>query len=181
MIIRWISILYFKLAGWKLVGEKPPYQKYVFIMAPHTSQIDFVLGKMFCSLNGLKPRFLIKKEAFWFPLGIILRALGGVPVDRQSNQRLAEQLVKEFDNNKEFILVITPEGTRKKVTRWKKGFHYIARQANVPVALAFLDFKTRSLGVGPVIHLTDDYEEDIRKIKAFYRDKQARHPERFSV
>lgn len=178
---RWMIRTYLKLSGWKLTGENPPFKKYIFIVAPHTSQTDFVYGKLFCMQAGLKPRFLIKQEAFWFPLGLLLRSLGGVPVNRSSASALASQMVREFDRADDFILVITPEGTRKRVTRWKKGFHFIARQARVPVALAFIDYKTRTMGIGPHLFMTDDFESDIKKIKTFYRDMEGRHSGRFSV
>ena len=132
-MFKWIFRQYFKLAGWKMVGEIPPFKKYIYIVAPHTSQTDFVLGKMYGVIHGLNSRFLVKKEAFWFPLGLLLKALGGVPVDRTTNQHLAQNLVKEFSQHDEFVLTITPEGTRKKVSRWKKGFHFIATSAQVPI------------------------------------------------
>ena len=181
MLFKGLIRRYLHLKGWELVGEKPPFNKCVFVAAPHTSQIDFVYGKVFCSLLGMKPSFLIKKEAFWFPLGVLLRRLGGVPIERTSYQRIAQDLVKTFDDSDEMILIIAPEGTRKKVTRWKRGFHYIAHAANVPVVLTFVDHKEKRMGIGPVIELTDNFQEDIKRIKAFYRDMEGLHPERFST
>lgn len=180
-MFRWIFRQYFKLTGWKVVGEKPPYSKYLFIVAPHTSQTDFILGKMYCVMNKLSTRFLIKKEAFWFPLGLLLKALGGVPVDRTGRQPLAKQMVDQFKQHDSFILVITPEGTRKMVTKWKKGFHFIAKEAGVPIVLAFIDYKTKTLGIGPAILKMSNYEEDIQTIKSFYRGMEGRHPGQFSV
>lgn len=181
MLLGWISKIYFKIAGWELVGDKPPFDKYIFIVAPHTSQRDFLFGIMFCAIKGIKPRVLVKKEAFFFPLGIILRWMGGVPVDRKSNQHLAEQMIEQFNASKEFALVIAPEGTRKRVTRWKKGFYHIARHANVPIVMAYMDYKTRRMGVGPSMMPSDDYNEDIQKIKSFYRGMHGKYPERFTA
>lgn len=164
-----------------LVGEKPSLDKYIFVIAPHTSQLDFITGKVYCALHGIKPKFLIKKEAFGFLLGPILKRMGGIPVDRGSNQQLAQQLVKEFQESDELILVIAPEGTRKKVKRWKRGFHFIGRAAEVPVVLSFIDYKTKRMGVGPVIDLTEDYASDLRKIKSFYRGMEGRHKNKFSA
>ena len=181
MVFRFISKLYFKFAGWEIVGELPQIKKYVFIVAPHTSQTDFFMGKMYCSIVGLKLKILIKKEAFFFPLGVFLRSIGGVPVDRKKNRHLASELIKEFNSSEEFVLNIAPEGTRKLVKRWKKGFYHIAMSANVPICLSFIDHKTKTIGAGPLLYPTGNYEEDLQIIKDFYRDMEGKHTDRFSV
>lgn len=150
-------------------------------MAPHTSQTDFVMGKMFSSTKRIRTHFLIKKESFWFPLGIILKLLGGIPVDRSNNKNLARQLVERFNKSDELVLVITPEGTRKIVKRWKRGFHHIARAANIPIVFAYVDYKTRKMGIGDTLYPTDDYQADLEIIKDFYRGMEGRNRGLFSV
>lgn len=181
MVFRLFSKIFLRIKGWKLEGEKPELKKYIIVMAPHTSQSDFFMGKMFGSIKRIKPKFLIKKEAFWFPLGLILRKMGGIPVDRKNNKHLAEDLVKNFTNSEEFILIIAPEGTRKRVKRWKRGFHHIASAANVPLVLSFVDYKTKTIGLGPTIYPTDDYKADLEIIKNFYRDMEGLKPDQFTV
>ena len=181
MLLKGLIRKCLQMQGWELIGERPALKKFIFIVAPHTSQIDFIHGKIFCSLLGMKPKVMIKKESFWFPLGLLLKSLGGLPVERSSYQSLARNLVKTFDESDELILVITPEGTRKKVSRWKRCFHYIGRAANIPIVLTYIDYKTRRMGIGPTIELSDNFQEDIKKIKAFYRGMEGRHPELFSA
>lgn len=181
MFFRLISKLFFKLGGWEIVGDLPQVNKYIFIVAPHTSQTDFLLGKMYCSVVGFNPKILIKKEAFFFPLGLILRRIGGVPVDRTTNRHLADNLINEFNSHEKFVLNIAPEGTRKLVKRWKKGFYHIAMAANVPICLSFIDYKTKKIGNGPLLYPTGNYAEDMKIIKDFYRNMEGLHRDRFSV
>jgi len=181
MLFRLFSQIYLRLSGWEIVGEKPDLKKYISIMAPHTSLSDFMMGKMFSSSKRIRTHFLIKKESFWFPLGIILKLLGGIPVDRSNNKHLAQQLVNRFNDSDELVLVIAPEGTRKKVKRWKRGFHYIARAADIPIVFSFVDYKTRKMGIGDILYPTDDYKADLEIIKDFYRGMEGRNPGMFSV
>lgn len=172
---------YFKKGGWELIGEKPSYQKYIIIMLPHTSMRDFVLGWMFCHLLNMKVSFLIKKEVFFFPLNLLLKSLGGIPVDRSKNKHLAEQLITYYNDRDDFALIITPEGTRKRVKRLKRGFYHIAQRASVPVFMGFIDLKTKKLGVGPEFVMSGDYNKDIEQIKEFYQHMQGIHPDRFDA
>lgn len=181
MLLRLFSKVFFRINGWTLIGENPDLKKYIYVMAPHTSQTDFLMGYMFGRIRGIKTSFLIKKESFWFPLGLILKAMGGIPVDRKSNKHLAENLVKSFHESEDLILIIAPEGTRKKVKRWKRGFHHIARAANLPLVLSFIDYKTKTIGIGPTIYPTDDYKADLEKIKDFYRGMEGKNPNQFTV
>ena len=159
-----------KLWKWKYT-KFPDVNKAVIIMAPHTSIFDFIWGKFYFSAHGIKPAILIKKEFFFFPVGQILRSLGGVPVDRGKKTGITEmsiQLFKETENN--FFLVITPEGTRKATKHWKKGFARIAKSANVPVALGFIDYKKHIMGVMDVWEIAEneDIETFIENVKKEY-------------
>ena len=132
-----------KLFGWK-IDERSPVgvKKAVVVMGPHTSNWDFVIGKIAFAHYKVNAKFLIKKDLFFFPLGIILKAIGGVPVDRKkSNNNITEQAVKYFRENEECFMVFTPEGTRSWVPKWRKGFYHMALAAKVPIVLAAGDFK----------------------------------------
>lgn len=180
--MRLISIAILKLMGWKIKGSAPEIKKYVLIAAPHTSNWDFVIGRM--GLYYLKVRALkvmIKKEFFFFPVGILLKALGAIPVDRRQSAPLVNTALKWFNKTETMALLITPEGTRKRVERWKKGFYFIAEKANVPIVLTYLDYAKKEGGIGPTIYPTGNYEEDLKKIEDFYRDKTARYPENFNL
>jgi 1-acyl-sn-glycerol-3-phosphate acyltransferase len=171
-----------KLFGWRTNGKLPEgFTQAVVIVAPHTSYVDFVIGRLTFWGSKVKIRVLIKKEAFFFPLGWFLRRLGGVPVDRGKKNNMITQAAELFKEHPHLMVVITPEGTRKKVRQWKKGFYLIASEAKVPIALAFIDYGTKTGGIGPVIRPSGDYDKDMEFIRDYYRDKKGRHPERFTL
>jgi 1-acyl-sn-glycerol-3-phosphate acyltransferase len=168
------------LFGWHTNGALPDgAKKAVMIVAPHTSTWDFIIGRLTFYGTGPKLKVLIKKEAFFFPLGVLLKWLGGIPVDRGRRNNMIENVVSFFDKYESMVVVITPEGTRRLSRHWKKGFYLIALEAKVPIALAFIDYRNRTGGVGPLLYPSGDFEKDMTKIYDFYRDKTARHPERF--
>lgn len=171
-----------RLMGWRVTHGMPEgISKAVIIMAPHTSNWDFVIGRLGFASHGVKPKILIKKESFFFPLGLLLKAMGAVPLDRGFSTGTIKSITDMIHDAESFYLLITPEGTRKRVKNWKKGFYFIARQAQVPIIMGFLDYKTKTGGMGPVLYPSDNYEEDLKKIHDFYRDKQAKHPENFNL
>lgn len=170
------------LMGWKVTHPMPEgILKAVIIMAPHTSNWDFVYGRLGFASHNVKPKILIKKESFFFPLGIILRALGAIPLDRGYSAGTIKKISDMMHNSDSFFLLITPEGTRKLVKNWKKGFYFLAQQAKVPIIMGFLDYKTKTGGMGPVLYPSGDYEADMAKIRAFYKNMQAKHPENFNL
>jgi 1-acyl-sn-glycerol-3-phosphate acyltransferase len=170
------------LFGWKTTGDIPPeIKKCIVIVAPHTSNWDFFVGFFGYMTIGIKAKYLIKKEAFFFPLGPIVKVLGGIPVDRSKSTNIVQQVGEMFRNEKELLITITPEGTRSLVNNWKKGFYYIAEHANVPIVLGILDYGKKLVGIGPVFHLSGNYEKDLREIEAFYMNSVARHPEKFNL
>ena len=181
-MISSLSRFILRLFGWRTSAVLPEnIVKVVLIVAPHTSYWDFVIGRMTFWSSKLKIRVLIKKEVFVFPLGWFLRKLGGVPVARGQRNNLVEQAAELFQKNTTMAIVITPEGTRRKVRHWKKGFYYIAMEARVPIALGFIDYSTKTGGIGPLIYPTGDYEKDLSSIMEFYQDKIGRYPERFNT
>jgi hypothetical protein len=127
-------------------------------------------------------KFLIKKEFFDIPiLKSMLLKMGGLPVDRSRNNNLVTQVAAMFKNHDTLNIVIAPEGTRKRVNKWKKGFYYMAEMADVPIILGFLDFKKKELGFGPMFYPTGNYEEDWKFMENFYRGITAKHPERYNL
>ncbi len=177
LLCRYILILF----GWKLAGTIPSENKYIIIVAPHTSNWDYVIGQLFCLSVGIKAKIMIKKELFYFPLGVILKALGGIPVDRQKKTDIVDKMIMLFKTSDSFILTITPEGTRQKVSEWKTGFHRIATGANVPVLLGFLDYKKKMVGIGETFFLSGDMNSDLLKVKKYYLNIHPKYPENFSA
>ena len=166
--------------GWQLFGQKPDLGKFIIIVAPHTSNWDFFIGGLYLNARGIKSKVLIKKEVFFFPLGLIFKMIGGIPVDRYKRNNISEQMVDLFNRSKKMTLIITPEGTRKKVSNWKKGFHRIAKQANVPVILAFIDYGRKTVGINKVFELTDDIDADMIRLKKYYKNIIPKYPRKFS-
>jgi 1-acyl-sn-glycerol-3-phosphate acyltransferase len=154
---------------WRVEGEVPP-KKCVIIAAPHTSNWDFPFMLAAAYIIGFRISWMGKHTMFWGPLGPLMKALGGIPVDRRSPQNLVQQVAERFAQSDELILAIPPEGTRKKVEYWKSGFYQIARAAGVPVVLGFLDFERKVGGLGPVVSPTQDVHADMERIRAYYRD-----------
>jgi 1-acyl-sn-glycerol-3-phosphate acyltransferase len=134
------SFIYYKILGWKSKITVPEFDKYIVCVAPHTSNIDLLIGKLVWAANGRKSGFMMKKSWFFWPLGYIFKAMGGVPVDRKKSNSLVEQMVDIAKKSKTFHLAITPEGTRKRNPNWKKGFYYIAKGAGIPIILAGVDY-----------------------------------------
>jgi 1-acyl-sn-glycerol-3-phosphate acyltransferase len=164
--------------GWK-IDPNPPQNitKCVVAVGPHTSNWDFILGRLAFFQYGVQGKFLIKKELFFFPLGIILKALGGIPVDRKKNLNMTDFSVKLFEKSESLYLVFTPEGTRKYNPNWKKGFYYIAMKAQVPIYIAYVDFATKTGGFHSVFHPSGNIEEDILEIKKILSQFKGRVPE----
>ncbi len=180
--MRQISKFIFKITGWKDVGEIPPdMKKAIFIIAPHTSNWDFFIGRFYCWIHRIPIKLLIKKEAFFWPTGGLLKKTGGVPVDRKDTRHIIPYVVNLFNSNDVFFFAITPEGTRKKTNKWKMGYYHIAIQAKVPILLSFIDYKEKRAGIGEIFYPTGDMDKDINKIETFYKGIHAKHPEQFNL
>jgi len=171
---------FLNIFGWKLlngIGEIPP--KAIMIGAGHTSNFDFLWSSVAYKALGVKAHFLIKKEAFFFPLAGLLRKAGGIPVDRKRKSNIVQDVVNEFNNREKFILSIAPEGTRKPVKTWKEGYHRIAKGANVPILIGVFNYKTKEVGVMRAYHLQGDAKFDTLEIMKIYKDVGAKYPENF--
>jgi len=140
-----------------------------------------VFGRLALWSIGVKTSFLIKKEAFFFPLGRLLKNMGGIPVDRSQSKNVVRHVAVLLNKSNEMAVVITPEGTRSLRREWKKGFWYIASMAEVPVALGYLDYAKKEAGIGGVIYPGEDYKADLAKIHDFYKDITAKYPEKFNL
>lgn len=175
-----ISRAILRLGGWKIAstdGVETP--KCVICVAPHTSNWDFIVGKLFYNSIGCNACFLIKREWFFFPLNKLFDWLGGVPVDRGKHTSVTEQMVARFRASERFQLAVTPEGTRKRAEAWKKGFYFMALHANVPILVAYMDYGKREIGMKGLFYPTGEAEADILAIRRMYRGVTACHPENF--
>lgn len=170
--------IYFKLLGWKLVGEFPGYlDKFVIIVVPHTSWVDFFLGLLIRQVWDEPIHFVGKKSLFRPPLGWFFRWMGGAPIDRSKSSDTVSATAKIFERRDKFRLTIAPEGTRKKVNDWKTGFYYIAKAAKVPIVLIAFDFGKKQIKVSEPQHPTDDKEADFKKYKSFYHGVLGKVPD----
>lgn len=164
-----------KVTGWTLVGSLPP--RGIFVGAPHTSQWDWVAMLLIVWSNNAQPQVLIKKEFFKGPFAPLLRATGGVPLDRANPGATIRALLADAEGHDAFRLTLAAEGTRSKGEYWKSGFYRIAQQTGLPIALGFVDGPTRTLGIGPTITPSGDVVADMDLVRAFYADKQGIRPE----
>jgi 1-acyl-sn-glycerol-3-phosphate acyltransferase len=173
--------LIYRLAGWHYEGRAPNLPKMLVIGAPHTSNWDGIHMLLLSTSLGIRMFWLGKHTLFRAPLGVITRAVNGVPVNRQLTKNGVDQVVEIFKQRERFVLIMAPEGTRKKVAHWKTGFYYIALGAGVPIVLAYVDYPRKRVGLGPSIMPTGDIEADFEIIREFYADKVGAHLERMST
>lgn len=176
-LVRGAIVAWFNRQGWAVEGAAPQPRKFVVIAAPHTSNWDFVNFIGAADGLNLDLSFMGKKSLFRWPFERMMRAMGGIPVDRQSSQNYVQQMVDEFAKRAEFMLTIAPEGTRGKVRSWKTGFYHIAMGANVPMVCGLMDYKRKVVGLGPAIWPTGDYDADMVEISRYYSQCTPKHPE----
>ena len=166
--LRFFTNLFLRLFGWYVEGQLPDLPKFILIGAPHTSNWDFLLflGVIFHLKANVK--FMGKAELFHNPVGWFFYWCGGVPVDRKKSQGLVEQMVEASKKSDKFILTIAPEGTRHYVSEWKMGFYHIAKNAGIPVVIAIVDGKAKTVRIGQVFRPTENMDADIKTIKNFF-------------
>ncbi|MCK5821900.1 MAG: lysophospholipid acyltransferase family protein [Bacteroidales bacterium] len=175
-LARWLLFV----SGWKLEGDVPDLKKCVIISAPHTSNWDLFFGFIYKMYYDLNIQFLMKEELFRFPMNLFFTRIGGIPVKRGQKNNLVEILYQRFTQKDNFYLVLAPEGTRGKVTKWKRGFYYIATKARVPIVLTYVDYGRKVVGVGPVFYPGEDIEKDMSEIMNFYATIKAKYPDHYS-
>lgn len=175
------KFIYFKVLGWRVVGNTnfsiSSIKKAVIIAVPHTSWHDFYIGVLLRAVIGVKTNFVGKKELFIFPIGWFFRALGGAPINRQNNENKVESIAKLFKEKEEFRMTLAPEGTRKKVTEWRTGFYYIAKEAKVPIIMFTLDFENKQNKISEPFYPTDDVEADFKFMRKFFEGVKGKKTE----
>ncbi len=177
---RGISLVILKILGWKTFGALPKEEKYMLIVAPHTSNWDLFYGIILAFALRLNAIYVAKKELFRGHFSLLMKWSGAVPVDRSSHTNFVDHMASQFDKNEKFVLAMAPEGTRHKKNCWKSGFYYIALNAHVPILLAFIDYERKTGGAGSLIYPTGDMEKDMEKIRNFYLTVRGRYPEKAS-
>ncbi len=176
--------LIMRLIGWRCVYEgMPTDQKCILIGVPHTSAWDFVISWLYYTSAGKKANVMVKKEFFFWPIGGLMRKMGALPIDRSRGANIIRQSIQMVKENDYIHLAIAPEGTRKRTTRWKAGFHMIARETGIPVYLSAFDWGKKEIKIYKQLEITENAEADIRRMKDFYREIciKGKHPERFST
>jgi 1-acyl-sn-glycerol-3-phosphate acyltransferase len=176
-LVEWIGRTALKLMGWRIEGELPRLDKFVAIGAHHTSNWDFVIFIALKFVLRLNARWFGKHSIFRWPFGGLMRSWGGIPIQRHLSLNMVEQAIQGFRYNREFILVLSPEGTRKKVERWKMGFYHIALGAGVPIVPGALDFANRRVVIGAPFQPSGDAEADLQALLAFFRPYVPKKPE----
>lgn len=181
MLKQWIGKAFLRVAGWKTEGERPAADRYVIIAAPHTSNWDMPFMLAMAFVYDIPVRWMGKHTLFKAPFGSFFKRLGGIPIVRHRPGGVVGQMVEHFQNNDSLALMVPAEGTRSHVDYWKSGFYHIARGADVPVILSYLDVSKKVGGVGPAIELTGDFGADMDKIREFYSGMKGFRPENIGV
>jgi 1-acyl-sn-glycerol-3-phosphate acyltransferase len=165
--------------GWSIEGRLPNVPKCVAIAAPHTSNWDFWFGIAAVFALGLRVDWIGKHTLFRWPFGYLMRWIGGTPVARESSEGRVGTIVDAMARRPRFVLGLSPEGTRRRVERWKTGFYHVAHQAGVPILLGYFDYGRKVVGLGPLFEPTGDLDADVDEIRGFYDDKRPKYPDRF--
>lgn len=171
------KFIYFKILGWKLIGEFPEAKKCVVIVVPHTHWLDFFMGLLVRRVVNKKINFIGKKSLFKPPFGWYFKWMGGAPIDRSTSNDTVTAVVDIFNSKEEFRLGLSPEGTRKKVTKWKTGFYYIAKAAKVPIVLVAFDFGKKQVKFSPLQYPTENMETDFKNYQDFFKGVVGKVPE----
>ncbi|MBW2316381.1 MAG: lysophospholipid acyltransferase family protein [Deltaproteobacteria bacterium] len=176
---RIIAEIFLRITGWDAEGERPTSKKFVLIASPHTSNWDLAY-LLACTMRyKIRPRWMGKHTLFHGPMGWVMRAVGGIPIRRHLRENVVEQMTRQFEERDELCLTVPPEGTRGLTPFWKSGFYHIARSAQVPIVLGYLDYARKRGGFGPEFEPTGDIKADMDHIRAFYAGKVGKHPENF--
>jgi 1-acyl-sn-glycerol-3-phosphate acyltransferase len=178
---RWLGRTVLTAGGWKFDGAFPDEPKFVIIVVPHTSNWDFIVGCAALFSIGFKISFLGKHTLFKWPLGIFMRWLGGIPVERSVSRDRVGENVNAFNSAEKLILAVAPEGTRKRVKDWKTGFYHVAEGAHVPIVPVAFDYGTKTIKLFAPFRTTGNKESDIRQLKELYRNVVPRNPENFQL
>jgi len=176
---RFLARVFLRMTGWRADGVRPEAKQFVIIAAPHTTNWDFPYLLAFAALFEVRISWMAKHTFFRWPLGPFARALGGIPVRRHKREDLVTAMARTFDEHEELGLVVPAEGTRSHVEYWKSGFYHIARAAEVPIVMSYLDYTKKTGGFGPAFFPSGDVRKDMDAIRAFYHGKQGKFPALF--
>lgn len=171
----------FDWMGWKADVDQPIPDKCILCVAPHTSNWDFFIGKVYYTALGRTSNFLMKKEWFFWPLGSLFRRMGGIPVERSRHTSMTDQLAQRAMESSHFSLAVTPEGTRSRNPQWKRGFYYIALKAQLPILLYGLDFGTKTIVCKRTLVPSGNVDADMRVIADYFSHFKGKHPENFAL
>lgn len=175
-LLRLLALLCMKLIGWRLEDKPPQVKKCVIIAAPHTSNWDFPMMLAVVLIHRMDVRWMGKNTLFPWYIGWLMKYLGGIPIDRSKSNNMIELMADEMKSRDSGVLLITPEGTRSKVNKWKSGFYHIAQEAELPIGLAYVDSRTKIVGFFDTFIPSGDYDTDIIKIQKLYEGKQGLKP-----
>ena len=174
-----IAHFFLRITGWRIIGEVPNLPKMVVIGAPHTSYWDFWLAMMIVFSLGIRIEIMGMAQLFKFrPVGAMFRWAGVFPVVRESSNGVVDQVAKRMKDSEQMFLGVSPEGTRKKVTKWRTGFYHIAQKANVPILPVGFIFPEKKFIINPAFTPTGDKEADIKFLQAYYEDAIGKHKAR---
>jgi len=177
-VLQVLAIIILRIFGWRKAGQIPDYPKFVLIAAPHTSNWDFPVGLAIVLAFKVKIYWLGKEPIFKWPFGAFFKWLGGIPVSRSRSGDVVAHMIQVFKERPRMIMVVAPEGTRKRASYWKTGFYYMAVGANVPIVMGFIDYVRKRAGFGPTLMPTGKIEADMEKIRAFYENITAKMPDK---
>ena len=170
-MISWFSkMIFLRLMGWKIEGNFPSLNKFVLAVVPHTRNIDFIIGVLTRAVVDQKISYVGKKELFNPLTGWFFRALGGTPINRNSTENKVSSIAKIFKEKEVFRMAIAPEGTRKKVDKWKTGFYYIAMEAEVPILLVNFNYALKQVGFLKLFYPTGNIEKDFKEMESYFNE-----------
>jgi 1-acyl-sn-glycerol-3-phosphate acyltransferase len=175
-----ISKIIFQIIGWKVVGKLNYPDKCLVIAAPHTSNWDFFIGRCYAYIIGIVPKYLIKSELFLPILRSLIKWNGGIPVYRHSKNNVVDQITEIYNSTDKFILGISPEGTRRRVERWRTGFYHIAVKSEVPILLLKMDYEKKEIGIINEFHPSGDIDKDLLFIQNQYKNIKGKIPKNYN-
>ena len=178
MITALYRLIFLKIMGWRIEGDLPDLKKFILVVAPHTSNWDFVLGVFTRRIKGFRSNFVAKKELFVFPFGYFFRWMGGYAVDRSKKTNFVDAVVEIIHREEEFVVAMTPEGTRSYNQNWKTGFYYIAKKANIPIVKVALDYENKRVVFAPHEYIEKDVEQTTAELKVYFSQFKGKHPEK---
>ena len=173
--------LMFRKMGWQVEMTVPYRDKCIICVAPHTSNWDFIIAELYYHSIGRTAGFLMKKEWFFWPMGVLFRSMGGIPVERNRHVSLTDRVAEAAIKAERFELAVTPEGTRSLATKWKRGFYFIALKAGLPIQLYAIDYKNKRIVCTKELVPSGDVEADMRLIMDYYRPYEGKYPGKFAV